>query len=292
LIIESFALKDIGDLPMALSVVDVYQKVLPKTNCKDCGFATCLSFASMVVSEKLSLSQCPHLDPDTMARYQAELDQQHADGKWVKKDMAKEALQWAKERSASMQIEDLPARIGGKLVETEAGPILELPYFSTTVFITPGQIVTPDGVEVNRWEQVFMYNHMAQGGSALAGENWKGLEQIPNTVSKIKSMREHVEAPLINHFKGRSDALLDAARTLGGVDIRDQHPTADVAVRFQPLPRVPVLLLFWDASAEDGFDAQVKLLFDETITEHLDIESIMFLSERIKQLLNGEEDSP
>jgi hypothetical protein len=45
------------------------------------------------------------------------------------------------------------------------------------------------------------------------------------------------------------------------------------------------MLLFWDEEERDGFGAEVKLLFDETITEHLDIESIMFLSERIKQLL-------
>ncbi|MFW6284094.1 MAG: DUF3786 domain-containing protein [Desulfosalsimonas sp.] len=45
------------------------------------------------------------------------------------------------------------------------------------------------------------------------------------------------------------------------------------------------MLVFWDAEPEDGFEAEVRLLFDQTITEHLDIESIMFLSERLKDLL-------
>jgi Domain of unknown function (DUF3786) len=62
-----------------------------------------------------------------------------------------------------------------------------------------------------------------------------------------------------------------------------------VALFFRPLPRVPVSLLFWDEDPEDGFDARVKLLFDDTITEHLDIESILFLSERLRQLLCGDE---
>jgi hypothetical protein len=60
---------------------------------------------------------------------------------------------------------------------------------------------------------------------------------------------------------------------------------ADVAVLFNPLPKVPVMLMFWDEVASDGFEAQVKLLFDETVTDHLDIESIMFLSDRLKDLL-------
>ncbi len=54
---------------------------------------------------------------------------------------------------------------------------------------------------------------------------------------------------------------------------------------FTPLPRVPVMLLFWDTSDDDGFGAEVKLSFDDTITRHLDIESILFLSERLRELL-------
>lgn len=50
---------------MALSVVDLYQKVLPRTNCGDCSFPTCLAFASMVVSEMHPLKNCPHLSDET-----------------------------------------------------------------------------------------------------------------------------------------------------------------------------------------------------------------------------------
>ena len=53
----------------------------------------------------------------------------------------------------------------------------------------------------------------------------------------------------------------------------------------QSLPRVPVMLLFWDEDPVDGFGASAKLLFDQTVTEHLDIESIVFLSERLRQML-------
>jgi hypothetical protein len=274
---------------MALSVVDLYQKVLPKTNCGDCGWATCLAFASMVVSEKVPLSRCPHLTAEVVARFQPELDRQHAEGRWTKKDMARDAMQWARQRSASMHLEDLPARIGGRL-ETRVGQtVLVLPYFHDTVCISSERIWKQDGSELNRWEQVFIYNHIAQGGSRPPGDGWLGLEQIPNTVSKIKSMRAHVEAPLIACFRGKTTQLLTAARRLGAEDLTVDEPSADAVLLFRPLPKVPVKLLFWDAQPEDGFDAQVKLLFNETIREHLDIESIMFLSERIRQLLCGED---
>lgn len=50
-------------------------------------------------------------------------------------------------------------------------------------------------------------------------------------------------------------------------------------------------MLLWDEVLEESFVAQVKLLFDTTIAEHLDIESIIFLSERLRRLLIDAADS-
>jgi hypothetical protein len=270
---------------MPLSVVDLYRDILPKTNCGDCGFPTCLAFAGMVVSERLPLRNCPHIESDLIEKCQSELDEQHASGKWIKRDMAQDALEWAKERAASMKIEDLPDRIGGKLIHKDNEYSLELQYFTGSIIITNNHISKPDGSDLTRWEQVFIYNHMAQGGSKLPTGKWKGLVEFPNTVSKIKSMVEYVEKPLIERFKGKKDELLTAAKLLGGTDRTDEINSPDLALLFKPLPRIPVMLMFWDEDKDDGFDAEIKLMFDETIAKHLDIESIVFLSERLGQLL-------
>ena len=270
---------------MPLSVVDLYRDILPKTNCGDCGFPACLAFASIVVSEKLPLGNCPHIEAGVIESCQKELDEQYASGKWLKRDMAQDALEWAKQRSASMKIADLPDRIGGKLIKKGNGVALELPYFSDSIIITKQGVFKKDGSNLTRWEQVFIHNHMAQGGSKLPSKKWKGLVEFPNTVSKIKSMVEHVEAPLIERFTGKPDELLAAAEQLGGLDMTDVIKSADLALLFRPLPRIPVMLMFWDEDKIDGFETEIKLLFDETITDHLDIESIMFLSERLSQLL-------
>lgn len=46
---------------MALSGLEVY-KHLPKTNCKECGLATCLAFAMKVAGGQATLEECPTLD--------------------------------------------------------------------------------------------------------------------------------------------------------------------------------------------------------------------------------------
>jgi hypothetical protein len=98
-------------------------------------------------------------------------------------------------------------------------------------------------------------------------------------------MLEHIETPLIERFSGKPEDLRAAARILGGTDFSTEPHSADLALLFNPLPRVPIRPMFWDEDKNDGFDAEVKLLFDETIMEDLDIESIIFLSERLRQLL-------
>lgn len=43
-----------------VSVIDIY-KILPQTNCQECGFSTCLSFAASLSKGETNHSQCPGL---------------------------------------------------------------------------------------------------------------------------------------------------------------------------------------------------------------------------------------
>ncbi|MFH0878011.1 MAG: acetyl-CoA decarbonylase/synthase complex subunit gamma [Candidatus Omnitrophota bacterium] len=51
---------------MALSGLDIY-KLLAKTNCKKCGFQTCLAFAMQLAKKAVSLEKCPFVTPDVRA---------------------------------------------------------------------------------------------------------------------------------------------------------------------------------------------------------------------------------
>src|SRR4030042_1559152 len=43
---------------MALAGIQIY-KLLPQTNCKECGFPTCLAFAMKLAAKQVELSACP-----------------------------------------------------------------------------------------------------------------------------------------------------------------------------------------------------------------------------------------
>ncbi len=48
---------------MALSAMEIY-KLLPQTNCGDCGHPTCLAFAMQLANKQVSLDDCPHVSEE------------------------------------------------------------------------------------------------------------------------------------------------------------------------------------------------------------------------------------
>ncbi len=52
---------------MAMTGIEIF-KFLPKTNCKECGFPTCLAFAMALASGKTELLKCPHVSEEAKAK--------------------------------------------------------------------------------------------------------------------------------------------------------------------------------------------------------------------------------
>jgi acetyl-CoA decarbonylase/synthase complex subunit gamma len=55
---------------MALSGLEIY-KLLPKTNCKECGFPTCLAFAMKLAAKQIELKDCPYVSEEAKAKLEA-----------------------------------------------------------------------------------------------------------------------------------------------------------------------------------------------------------------------------
>ena len=55
---------------MALTGIEIF-KMLPKTNCKECGFPTCLAFAMGLASGKAELDKCPYVSDEAKEKLAA-----------------------------------------------------------------------------------------------------------------------------------------------------------------------------------------------------------------------------
>ncbi len=56
---------------MALSGLDIY-KLLPKTNCRECGFPTCLAFALSLAKKAVALEKCPYVSKEAKQALEAQ----------------------------------------------------------------------------------------------------------------------------------------------------------------------------------------------------------------------------
>src|SRR5271157_5911342 len=52
---------------MALTGIEIF-KLLPKTNCGECGVPTCLAFAMNLAAAKAELSSCPSISEESKAQ--------------------------------------------------------------------------------------------------------------------------------------------------------------------------------------------------------------------------------
>lgn len=55
---------------MALSGLEIY-KLLPRTNCKECGYPTCLAFAMKLAAKQAELVACPYVTDDSRSKLSA-----------------------------------------------------------------------------------------------------------------------------------------------------------------------------------------------------------------------------
>ena len=74
--------------------------------------------------------------------------------------------------------------------------------------------------------------------------------------------------PIEERFGTRPDDFLEAGLSIGGIKV----DYGDIGLKFQALPRIPVLFLLW--AADDEFTAKVNTLFDPTIEHHLALDTI------------------
>jgi acetyl-CoA decarbonylase/synthase complex subunit gamma len=55
---------------MALTGLQIY-KLLPQTNCKECGFPTCLAFAMKLAAKQAELKACPYVSETSKQQLEA-----------------------------------------------------------------------------------------------------------------------------------------------------------------------------------------------------------------------------
>ena len=100
---------------------------------------------------------------------------------------------------------------------------------------------------------------------------WTAYRDFKDTGPLTAYFANDVERSIAAQFSGRLRELETAGKALGGCP-PDMELSNDLSMRFEALPRVPLLMLYNDADEE--FPAQCSVLFERCAETYLDAECL------------------
>ena len=180
---------------------------------------------------------------------------------------------------AKIDLALLPERLGVKVHDDE----VVIPFFGNPYRISGKRIVGPDGRKAGYALSVILckYLLLCPNHHPVADE-WITYKDFKDAAPLIHYFSNNVQQAIAAHFSNRLPDLLSAAEKLGG-----RRPAIDVSYDFSacfdPLPRVPVLLVFNDADEE--FPAQCSVLFEKRARNYLDMECLAMVGGALVQYL-------
>lgn len=171
-------------------------------------------------------------------------------------------------------------------VDFKPGPLAALHF----CYLGRGVVISREGARllgdqlIDPRDQILLYNYVASGGGQAPQGVWVGMESLPNSMAKVRTLAAYCEQPLASRFRGRPVALARVC-TLIGARPGPEGQSADLGLIIPVLPFLPLYLLFWDEEPAEGFASRVKVLFDQRVLDFLDIESLVFATERLAERL-------
>ena len=256
----------------------------PKSNCGECGQATCLAFAVAVTRGGADPSRCPYVDPAGLKVNEAQAVQDgnaldRVDRGQNERDMA--LVAYLKSKISDLNFGHVASLFGARW-HSENPDVISFQYLGRSVELSKDDVRLDGGELVDPRDQILLYNYVSSGGGDIPLENWVGMESLPNSISKVRTLSVYCEQPLARRFSGRSGQLARICSQVGALP-GPEGQSATLGVIIPVLPRVVHYLLFWDEEPEDGFDSRVKVLFDDHVLDFLDIESLVFSAERMAE---------
>lgn len=267
-----------------LTPIHLY-KLTPKTNCGECGFAACLAFATQVIVGAGDLDACPYLDREALIPFRVQLAEQHRVGIGVKRESFEKTMEFLREEIKKWNFKNVAPGLGASLISVDGRPALRLLYFGQEITVTYDDIEKISGEALDPWEKILLFNYVI-GGAVEPSGVWVGMESLPNSVSKIKSLKAHCEDRLAEAFTGKMSQL-PSAISKWGTELSLTDEKVDFAAEFQILPMLAVRVLWWDEDLAEGFEAKTKFLFDSRVLRTLDLESLLFACEQLTERLTA-----
>ena len=265
---------------------DILQRT-PKTNCGECGHPTCLAFAAAVTRAGLEITLCPYID---LTGFKKGVISSTKDIDNLAEEVATEhdlsLIRHLQEKVSRLDFGVIASSLGAKW-HKENPDTLYLRYLGQDVVLGKKEIHVNNDTVADPRDQILLYNYVFSEGGREPDNTWIGMESLPNSISKVKTLATYCEKRIAKHLSGKPARILkDAGEYFDGYEGPAELSSSATSSLVVPvLPMIPQFLLFWEEEPEDGFEAKAKVLFDHHVLDFLDLESLVFSAERFAERL-------
>ena len=245
------------------NVLDIL-KLLDKSNCRECGEATCLAFAATVHKGEKELQACPNLESDVIdlfgggVRKRRNLDQDAA-----------ETMARLKNQIAETDLGVVARRVGGKFFNNRLTLKILGKDFSVD---SQGNLFSE--IHINSWVAIPFLNFVLHAKGTVPSGEWIPFRELKGGKEWQGLFGKQCEKPiksLADRYSGLFEDILDI---FSGRQV-ERHYSSDISLVLYPLPKIPVLICYW--KPEDGMASDLTLFFDSAVEENLTIDSIYIL---------------
>ena len=195
------------------SPMEIY-KLLNQSNCRKCNEKTCLAFAAAVFKGERSLSECPELDAETIARYEGE-NQQSQNNAAAQSDVS-ETVEKLREQIKRTDLAEAAERLGAKF---EKGRITVKVMGKDFSVDGEGRVFTE--IHVNPWVTVPVFDYIANGKGTLPTGQWVPMRELKGGRERVGLFEQRCEKPLKRIADTYTDLfndmldIFDGKRTVG-----------------------------------------------------------------------------
>jgi hypothetical protein len=183
-------------------------------------------------------------------------------------------------RIADLNLKELEDKLGIQVSEGKA----IIPFYGRPYIVSAEGIYGPEGKKPLLSTSVILCKYILMCPPDEPREDdWVTFKDFKDAAPLIHAFATTVTNPISKMFSGRPSALEKAGKKVGGYPPAETF-SYDVSIKFDALPKVPLLLLFNDKDEE--FPAQCSLLFEKRTEKYLDMECVamvgMLLYEYLK----------
>jgi len=130
------------------------------------------------------------------------------------------------------------------------------------------------------WELILL-NYLSSSKEKPLKNEWVSYRELPQGNVFYPNIKTHALEVLGRFFSDCDKSLLKNVLTKLGFTFVETK--ADLAAIVKAVPRVPVLIQFWEG--EDDIPSSCQILFDRIISDQLHIEDVAALCSLIKELI-------